>query len=527
MKITLRLALACTAILFAFVIAGVHPAAGSAETYRISGVVINSITGQPVAQVHLVASGAAGGSGERETYSGADGKFTIENVPAGVWNLAAERKGFVSKSYEQKNVFNSGASSVITGPDGVSEGLVFRLDRTAAISGKVTDENGDPLPGTIVHLLVQVSSGHKQVMLRKVVAADDLGEYRMWDLPPVTCYLAVLVPAAPPEESGPDSTGFALQYYPNTSDPHRAAPIELKPAGEVTANFVMHPARGVSVVMEGKSGVPGGEESEVMILMREGPQGSSMSSSTLGPGRGRIFDHIAPGRYKLIVCDLSSTYVTSRWIDVGSEDLTVNLPFPNPPDVAAHVSLVDGDPALLHSATLGIDMRSAPSTTARPLNPDGTANFPAQASGRYEVVLNSNQQLYIKSISAQNARVADGQVELPEAGPVKLEIVASGDGARVKGKVRTAGKPVSGVEVILVPRKESGNPEDCHGYQSDSDGSFDFTGIKPGDYLLFATKEWPIEYADRAAIQSYLPLAKTVKAMPKGTVDIQLELVHP
>jgi hypothetical protein len=73
------------------------------------------------------------------------------------------------------------------------------------------------------------------------------------------------------------------------------------------------------------------------------------------------------------------------------------------------------------------------------------------------------------------------------------------------------------------PAWQSGNPDDYHGYQSDSDGSFDFRGIKPGDYIIFATNDWRLEYGNRAAIEKHLAAGKPVKTKPHGSVELQLE----
>jgi len=158
----------------------------------------------------------------------------------------------------------------------------------------------------------------------------------------------------------------------------------------------------------------------------------------------------------------------------------------------------------------------------RPLGKDGTAVFPAMASGRYAISLGTSD-LYVKSVTARNAKVIDGLLDLPDTGPVQLEIVAAGDAGSVKGKVVAQGKPVCGANVVLAPATASENSADYHGYQSDSDGTFDFRGVKPGDYLLFATDDWQLEFGNRAAIQKYLREAKAVKAAANGVLEMQIE----
>jgi hypothetical protein len=338
----------------------------------------------------------------------------------------------------------------------------------------------------------------------------------MPDLPAGTCYLLAVVPVP---EGG---NGYAPQYYPNISEPQAATPIQLKAGEDFTADFTLRRGRGVSVEIEGASGIAGGSESELLVLIMAGPQGSEVSAGTLGPGSGRTFYNVLPGRYKLIVGDIRSTYATSKWIEVKSEDMTVTLPFPNPPEVTAKVRVVDGDSSSLQQAMLGINVFAGAGNNSRPLGPDGTAVFPGMAAGRYDIMLSSSD-LYIKGVTARNARVVDGLVDLPESGPVQLEIVAAGDGARVRGKVRSGGKPVSGALVVLAPSRPSANSEDYHGYDSDSDGTFDFRGVKPGNYTIFATSDVTLEYGNRLANEKYLAAGKPVKAEANGCVELQLE----
>ena len=118
----------------------------------------------------------------------------------------------------------------------------------------------------------------------------------------------------------------------------------------------------------------------------------------------------------------------------------------------------------------------------------------------------------------------DRLVELPEQGTVQLEIVAGADGGEVKGKVRADGKIVQGAQVVLAPRKESENPEEYHGYVSDTDGSFRFKAVRPGQYVLFATSDRELDYADSAAIREYVETAKVVRVEARGSLEVQLEL---
>jgi len=509
--------------------------AGAARAYRISGVVVNSVTGRPLAQAHVTAHPEEGQAKERTATTGTDGRFAFENVPAGKWRLSADRKNYIQQSYGQHVAYSAEESFVVTGPDAASENLSFRLDPPAAIGGKVTDERGEPLANAHIQLLVQFPLARKRFVIAKATMTDDTGEYRIGDLPPIACYVVAMVPFPAPSENG-EAGGFAPQYYRKASDPRTASLIQLKPGDDVTADFSMRRSKGVSVKLEGDSGIQGGSAAELLLLLSKGPQGSEVSSGTLSPGMGRTFQNVLPGRYKLVIVDVGSTHYISRWIEVGEEDVTVNLPFPDPAEVTAKVRVAEGDATLLQKTMVGLRLEGSSGGDARPIEADGTVKFPAMAAGRYSVELVARQssatgpyvtvkdseQFYVKSVTARNARVTERYIEVPEAGAVQVEVVAGADGARVKGKVRAGGKPVGAAMVVLAPVRASDNPDDYHSHQSATDGSFAFQAVKPGEYMLFATNDAQLEYGNPEAVQAYFPAATRIKAEPNGSVELEL-----
>ena len=93
---------------------------------------------------------------------------------------------------------------------------------------------------------------------------------------------------------------------------------------------------------------------------------------------------------------------------------------------------------------------------------------------------------------------------------VQLSIVASDDIGTLKGFVMDGGKPVAGVLAVLAPKNDSKDPGDYRGFQTDSDGSFDYQNVRAGDYVLFAVERVDLEYANPAAVRPYLTGGKPV-----------------
>jgi hypothetical protein len=107
---------------------------------------------------------------------------------------------------------------------------------------------------------------------------------------------------------------------------------------------------------------------------------------------------------------------------------------------------------------------------------------------------------------------------------VRLQVTLRGDGGSVQGKVLRKQEALPGVLVILAPLEDSADPADYHLFVSDGDGSFDFTGVRPGAYHLFASDLPELEYANPSVLR---PLRKwatraEVEANRTCTADLAL-----
>lgn len=496
----------------------VHAGAQSAPPakYRISGVVVNGATQAPLARVRVAMNPATGSSKETETTTGADGRFAFEGLAAGMWTLHAERKGFPRQGYCERPGVPDSITQVVTGPGNVTEGLTFKLFPPAVLTGKVTDEAGEPVIAAL-EVILRLETGRPSFQHIRNVPTDEEGNYRIWDLAAGAYYLLAVTPMAQP--TGPDQIPATLAptYYSNSTDPQSATLIELKPGDEFKADFILRRSHGVSVHVAGATG------SSMMMLSAVGPRGAEVVMGQLTPGEGESFFNVAPGRYSLKVFDPQTGAQSARTIEVGTGDLTVQLPFPDPSSITAKVRLVDGDAKLLANAAFYLHADGGFQTHYRALGKDTTVSIPGMAAGRYKFMLGGTRELYIKSIAGSNARVVDGIVDVPDSGEVKLDVVLSGDGGRVGGKAMANGKPVAPARVVLAPRADSTNSVDYRSYQTESDGSYQFTGIKPGDYILFATTDFRVEFGNPAAIRKHLAAGRPLHVAPKSSTDVQLE----
>ena len=120
----------------------------------------------------------------------ADGHFHIENVVPGRYRIFIERTGFVGVNERglksDINVFTVQAGQSV-------EDLLLRMLPTAVITGRITDEDGDPMSG--VNVVAQRKKPGKATReTARNGATNDLGEYRLAGLFPGQYWIVAMPP---------------------------------------------------------------------------------------------------------------------------------------------------------------------------------------------------------------------------------------------------------------------------------------------------------------------------------------------
>src|SRR5260221_125817 len=235
-------------VLNALLFASAQESEHVAHVSSIAGTVVKEPGSQPLkkALVQVIAENQKVG-GNYTASTDADGRFHIENVVPGRYRVFIEKTGFVG-------VNGRGLKSdvnVLTVQAGQSgEDLLFRMVPTAVISGRITDEDGDPMSG--VRVVAQKKKPGKSA--RESVgteATNDLGEYRLAGLFPGQYWILAMPPpdlrdyemnekslAGEPQPGElPPDTRDRNTYYPGTYDAMQPSAATLKAGGGMPANF--------------------------------------------------------------------------------------------------------------------------------------------------------------------------------------------------------------------------------------------------------------------------------------------------
>lgn len=208
----------------------------------VEGHVTNAQTGEPLkkAMIRLISASSSpktsrtGGGQGYATSSEADGGFRFDNVEPGDYTLSADRTGYLPASYGAKGARTPGKILTLS-PAQQLTNLNVPLTRQAVISGKILDEDGDPVPD----VNVQVLSGHwmggkLQYLPAGVSSTKDLGEFRISHLGPGKYYLFAdeqrWIKGEPQASlaSGKPDMRPVRTFYPDAVTRAAATPIEIR-----------------------------------------------------------------------------------------------------------------------------------------------------------------------------------------------------------------------------------------------------------------------------------------------------------
>jgi hypothetical protein len=186
----------------------------------------------------------------------------------------------------------------VTGGQTVDD-LELSLAPWSTVTGRVSDDGGDPVQGAVVRLLqVRYRAGRRQLVpVSAERRTDDRGEYRLFGMPPG----AYIVSASVHDLGAAESPGYARTYYPGTARAADARFVQVEASGHLTSldlDLVPSPSYRVGGRMRNAAGEPtmGGR---VQLLTRQGTNAAFLEAlnARIAPDGRFEFPHVAPGIY--------------------------------------------------------------------------------------------------------------------------------------------------------------------------------------------------------------------------------------
>jgi len=480
---------------------------GKEELCRVSGVVTKLEDGTPLKAATVRLENPEDREHTIAVKTGAGGHFALQNVPPGRYKLLVSRTGYVTIEYSQRKPGEPGALFALLSGQNRSD-LIFRMVPHAVITGKVFDEDGEPVQSASVSALKQVYRDGKHVLeAQGTTQTDDLGQYRLFGLAPGKYFVSAMGPKwnevyGDREFSGKKESaaerGYAKTYYPGTTDVGRASALPLK-AGEELPSIDI-PMKQASVyrirgrVFNQVTHRPATEVGLQLLPKTKNFAWDSFNNFNVQKSDGSFeFHEIVPGSYTLSTYwfDQNKTYGAQLDVEVTNADVDGVLLTIGPGFSVAGRIVWEGKPSLERDEiTVGavpVDSGFFFGGYAR-VQKDNQFVIKDLPEGSYRVVVSGvSKDCYLKEIQFSGKDVPDDLLAVGKDGVGQLEVTVSSRGARIQGDVADAdGLPATGVWVVAVP--ETSRRSNRRLYKSettDQYGHFDLRGLAPGEYTLY------------------------------------------
>ena len=540
--------------LFSF---GQAPRPAGASTASVSGIVVKDPGSEPLKKVlvQIIAENQTA-AGTYTASTDAEGRFHAEQMEPGRYQIFLEKSGFAAVNERG----NKSEVSVVTLQSGQSLGdLVLRMQPTAVISGRVTDEDGDPMAE--VRIIAQLQKPGKTN--RETVGStstNDLGEYRLAGLfagkylisavppPDFRDYEKTAKPssstASPdPQDSARSETRYLATYYPGTFDVAQASLIALKAGDDVPVSLTLAPSRTFRV--RGIVTAISATDKPTVELRSKSGESVHAAPEVASDGQFEVRG-VAPGAYTLIASSGSEAHPLS-----AKEDITV---------VSGDVSGVKLVPAPTFSLSghLRVERKSSSSITQYAVNlrpahfPDNSSIFMSQdvfgtnaavdehgnfqwsgiVAGNYLIQVFGGERpgkYFLKSASMGGQEIDTG---FQANGPAIIDVVISYNGGEIAGTVSQKSsdsdnaRAASNTIVVAVPEEKYRTlPDRFATGVTDQNGHFTVSGLPPGNYTVFAWQDIDENiYRDPEFLRAQAPNGKAVKVEPGSRQQIDLSV---
>jgi protocatechuate 3,4-dioxygenase beta subunit len=505
-------------------------------TGRIRGRVVAGETGSPIRRAQVRISGPD--IGAKAAMTDADGRYEFRDLPAGRFSLTATKSGYVTVQYGQTRPFEQGRQIELSDKQ-VLDKADISLPRGSVISGRIVDEYGEPVAEAMVTALRQTWVGGRRRLVPsgRVGQTNDLGQYRMYGLPPGDYYVSATLRNAEmmmfdvmgmggPSGSNPGS-GYAPTYFPGTPSAAEAQKVVVALGQEAQqTDFALLPVRlaKVSGMVVSSDGKP--VDTAMVNLLpasRAGDMGMMMMGASARTQKDGQFtlNGVAPGDYTLNVRSMriqttgagdNMTFTATIGGPGGADAEFAAIPLTVGADDISNVAVVttkgssltgrltfEGGSKPNEVQTIRINASGDPSD--RPMMV-GSSSASAKADGTFELkglaghrVIRANNLpsgWMLKAVRLNGTDITDAGVDFKAGEQLSnLEVVLTSKTTEIAGGVTTPdGKATKDYTVVVF----SDDPDHwtvpmsrwIAGARPDQDGRFKISNMPPGTYYVVA-----------------------------------------
>ena len=486
----------------------------AAQTGSLEGTVLHSVSNSPIRKATVALSG----NQFRLTAStDSEGRYQFTALPPGTYKVVASLPGFADRPAPRPILL--GAETKATVPP-------LRLRPQGILSGRVLDEDGDPIPNARLWLFKQkYREGRKQwVRLEAYPMATETGDFRIPQLAPGAYLLQADDPRAPVSNRYGDRSAqreFATTFYPSSATQQGALPIEVGVGAdlrgiEIRLVKTLRPA--YFRVTGSITGISPGSEALVRF--------SGSPGSTVARAPAYTFDiQVTAGEHTILASEPSD--IRQAWamgsVTVDAEVSGIVLAMSPAPKVTGQVTLTDSDSPVSRKG-IRVSLNRVPSVESFPPDAsddagkfDFTLHF---GPGRYAIALDPRSLpvgCYVQAIKVDGKDLPTPEVHVLLAS-IHLDIILSPNAGTITGTVSDFPSAI----VTLIPAEPSSPPIK---QVAGDDGKFTFTNLRPGLYRLYAWDQvdddlWP----DPDFHKRFASNAVEITVAPRATAKAQLQV---
>ena len=478
-----------------------------AQTGEIQGTVVDAATHQPVrkANVSILDTDPSQGRPQnpgriKTVVTDASGAFTFDDLQAGQYELTV-----TDRDYPETRMGGSHKGVEVSASDAAST-VTVELTPGAAVSGRVLDEDGDPIRGCIVQPY-GAKDLNRGVAVMRIPTTNDDGSYRMFGIPAgkyviqAQCSERVFQPR--PLSAGPDpppSAAYPPLFYPAARDAKSAEVLDLSAGAEKSGiNFEMRPVPVTYVhgTFAGSADWRGRDDVRVELvpLDSQSLRGFGFKGGEVNPKDGSFnIGEVFPGSYHLVAfsqdfsvrgpqSDAPNRIGGIARVDVVDKPVQVSLQLQQAFDIPGRIEIErDADTkGPIKPNQINIQLRSeTPSGGLSPpvmVNDDGTFTIKSVLPGEWRIVLFAPSG-FMKSAWLGSDDVANRTIDLESPPSEPLRIAVSTNTGSIQGTA-----PLG--QVVFASRSD--DLDQGYGWRVssvDSSGQFSIPNLAPGKYRV-------------------------------------------
>ncbi|MGA7410821.1 MAG: carboxypeptidase-like regulatory domain-containing protein [Bryobacteraceae bacterium] len=528
------------------------PNAPSQKKVRLTGAVVNAVTGEGVSKAKVDIAGGQVVS----VFTGPDGHFEMDNVPEGQWQVTARKPGYFSDQELARGFFRP---KVFRVTENTSD-ITVKLTPAATINGHVVDDQGEPVESAQIEVIAgAIENGRRTWQQRGGAQTDDSGEYNISSLIPGDYYVRVKPVAetvARTPGQGYDEV-YAGCYYPGAPTQDQAAVLHVAGGQQAQADFTLARARGYRI--SGQVATQGNFVQVVAIRGEEVAASAGVSQN----GRFRL-SGLTPGQYSIMASrqDQNQPLFGEELVSISQADLTnVQILMQQPQSIPVQIQVVKtkdetGTPHMSQFSSLGVynGIGSGPQANGGPSVPVGNIQLTptrqtgfgmnyAQANpnglgpgeqlavkgalpGTYRVAVQAFQPFYIESIRSGSVDLLDQPLTITSGGAVApIQITLRDDSANLTVKIMQDGQPANGGAVLVIPTAHPSETEYPRLWEGGN--VLPVGALAPGDYRIYAFDSIDnLEYANPEVLRAFAEQSQQVTLEPNGQTTVTLELIE-